>query len=256
MKYKYVIVEKSEGVCTLVFNRPDKYNAINWEMEGEVFKALKEIAEDKEVRVLVITGAGSAFCTGADMEGMLQANIDQGGLTGEEIYEMPFPDMVPVIAAVNGFAIGAGFTMILSCDIRIAAEEAKFSLPFVPIGAIPEAGSIYFLPKLAGISRAMELALTGRAISANEAKEYGLVTDVVPGAQLKDTVYKLAKKIAAAPPLSVMAAKKGFYQCLSGNIKDAIEYEKSTLKWLLKTEDHQEAVKAYMDKRKPVFKGK
>lgn len=256
MKYKNVIVEKSEGVCTLVFNRPDKYNAINWEMEGEVFKALKEIASDKEVRVLVITGAGSAFCTGADMEGMLQANIDSGGLTGEEIYEMPFPDMVPTIAAVNGLAIGAGLTMILSCDIRIAAEEARFSLPFVPIGAIPEAGSMYFLPKLAGISRTMELALTGRAFSAKEAKEYGIVDDVVPGAQLKDTVYKLAKKIAAAPPLSVMAAKKGFYQCLGGNIKDAIEYEKSTLKWLLKTEDHQEAVKAYMDKRKPVFKGK
>lgn len=253
---KYVILEKSEGIATLTFNRPDKFNAFNWEMENEVFEAFSQVDQDKDVRVLVITGAGPAFSTGADVEEMLQKTIDQGGLTGEEHYDMPFRNMVPVIASINGLAIGAGLTIVLQCDIRIAAEEARFSLPFVPMGVIPEAGSTYFLPRLVGIAKACELAFTGRTITAAQAKEIGLVNDVVPAAELKEATYKLAKRIAQAPPLAMRMAKKGLYQGLEASIKDQIEFEKSAIMSLMQTEDFQEAIKAYTEKRKPVFKGK
>ena len=255
-KYKYVIVEKENHICTFTFNRPDRYNAFNWEMEHEVFEAFKDVDADKDIRVIILTGAGVAFSTGADIQDMLQANIDQGGLTGEETYDMPFRHMVPIIAAINGFCIGAGLTITTQCDFRIAAEEARFSLPFVPIGAMPEAGSTYFLPRLIGMSNALDLALTGRTFKAKEAKELGLISQVVPGAMLRDTVFKLAKQIAAAPPQAVKATKQAFYQGLESNIAAAIENEKNTLMWLLKTEDHKEAVKAYMEKRPAVFKGK
>jgi len=253
---KYVVLDKSEGIATVTFNRPDKLNAFNWEMEGEVFDAFRQVEQDKDVRVLVITGAGPAFCTGADVEEMLQETIEKGGLTGREQYDLPFRNMVPVIASINGFAMGAGLTITLQCDIRIAAEEARLSLPFVPFGIIPEAGSTYFLSRLVGIAKACELTFTGKTITAKEAKEIGLVNEVVPLAELKEATYKLAKRIAQGPPLAMQMAKKGLYQGLEASIRDQIEYEKSALMTLMRTEDFQEAIKAFQEKRKPVFKGK
>jgi 2-(1,2-epoxy-1,2-dihydrophenyl)acetyl-CoA isomerase len=253
---KYIILEKSEGIATVTFNRPDKLNAFNWEMEGELHNALEQVGEDKDVRVLVITGAGSAFCTGADVEEMFQEIADRGGLTGREQYDMPFRNMVPVIASINGLAIGAGLTITLQCDIRIAAEEARFSLPFVPFGLAPEAGSTYFLSRLIGIAKACELVFTGKTITAKEAKEIGLVNEVVPAAELKETTYKLAKRMAQGAPLAMQMSKKGLYQGLEASIKDQIEYEKATLMTLTRTEDFQEAIKAFQEKRRPIFKGK
>jgi 2-(1,2-epoxy-1,2-dihydrophenyl)acetyl-CoA isomerase len=255
MNYEYFKVDKSEGVCTLLINRPEKYNAFNWAMTGEFAGALKEINSDKDVRVLVITGSGKAFCTGMDMDAFKEIQ-DQGGLKQDLGWKPLFPSMVPVIAAVNGYAIGMGLSMTLSCDIRIAAEEAKFSFPFVHLSALPEGGSLYFLPKLVGISRAIELLLSGRTFNAKEAKEYGLVTEVMPAAQLMDYTYKLARRIADAPPLSVMKTKKGLYQHLDGSFDSAVDYEKNTLEWLFKTEDFQEAIKALMEQRKPIFHSK
>jgi len=253
---KYIILEKSEGIATVTFNRPDKFNAFNWEMEAEVFDAFKQVEQDKDVRVLVITGAGPAFCTGADIEEMFQGTIDRGGLTGAEEYDLPFRNMVPVIASINGLAIGAGLTITLQCDIRIAAEEARFSLPFVPFGIVPEAGSTYFLSRLIGIAKACELVFTGKTITAGEGKELGLVNEVVPAAELKEATYKLARRIAQGAPLAMQMAKKGLYQGLEASIKDQIEYEKSALMTLMRTEDFQEATKAFQEKRKPIFKGK
>ncbi len=253
---KYIILEKSEGIATITLNRPEKLNAFDWEMEAEFFKALGEVGQDKDVRVLVITGVAPAFSTGADVEEMLQRTAAKGGLTGEERYDLPFRDMVPVIASINGLAIGAGLTITLQCDIRIAAEEARFSLPFVTFGIVPEAGSTYFLSRLVGIAKACELVFTGKTITAKEAKEIGLVNEVVPGAELKEATYKLAKRIAQAPPLAIRMAKKGLYQGLEASIKDQIEFEKSTLMTLMRTEDFQEAIRAFQEKRRPVFKGK
>jgi len=253
---KYIILEKSEGIATITLNRPEKLNAFNWEMEAEFFNALEEVGQDKDVRVLVITGAGPAFSTGADVEETLQKTVEEGGLTGEERYDLPFRNMVPVIASINGFAVGAGLTITLQCDIRIAAEEARFLLPFVTFGLVPEAGSTYFLSRLVGIAKACELVFSGKTITAKEAKEIGLVNEVVPGAELKEATYKLAKRIAQAPPLAMRMAKKGLYQGLEASIKDQIEFEKSALMTLMRTEDFQEAIKAFQEKRKPVFKGK
>ena len=253
---KYVILEKSEGIATITLNRPEKLNAFNWEMEAELFDAVKQVEQDKEVRVLVITGAGAAFSTGADIEEMFQDIADKGGLTGEEHFDVPFRNMVPVIASINGPAIGAGLTIALLSDIRIAAEEASFSLPFVRFGLVPEGGSGYFLSTLIGMAKTCELVFTGRTITAKEAKEMGLVNEVVPAADLKEVTYRLARRIAQAPPLAMQMAKRGLYRGLEASIKDQVEYDKSALLSLSRTEDFHEAIKAFQEKRKPVYKGK
>jgi 2-(1,2-epoxy-1,2-dihydrophenyl)acetyl-CoA isomerase len=253
---KYFFLEQEEGVTTLTINRPDRLNAFNWEMERELFEAINQIEKDEDTRVLVITGAGRAFSTGADIEDQLKVNVERGGLTGEEMYDSPLRDMVPTIASINGLAVGAGMTLALQCDIRIASEEAKMQFPFVQVGAIPEFGSTYTLPRLVGIDRACELVLTGRMIEAKEAKDIGLVTEVVPASELKEATYKLARKIAQNPPLAAKEAKKGLYRGIQVSREESIEFEKSTLIALLNTEDHKEAISAFMEKRKPRFKGK
>jgi 2-(1,2-epoxy-1,2-dihydrophenyl)acetyl-CoA isomerase len=253
---KYFLVDKAEGVATLTMNRPEKFNAFNWEMEHELFEALEQIERDKDVRVLVITGAGAAFCAGADFEEMFQQSIDTGGLSEEAHFDTPLRNMVPTIAAINGVAVGAGMSIALSCDIRVASEDARMSLAYVRVGLGLEGGLSYLIPRLVGIDKACELLFTGRTIDAREAKELGLVTKVVPAAELKETVHKLARTIAQGPPLAMKAVKRGIYNALEASIRDAAEYDKSVLMELVKTDDHKEAVKAFMEKRKPLFKGK
>jgi len=253
---EYFILEKEEGVATLTINRPDRLNAFNWQMEDELYEAFDQVQQDNNIRVLVITGAGKAFSTGADIEDMLQESVERGGLTGKERYDSPLRDMVPTIAAINGIAVGAGMTLALQCDMRIASEQAKIIFPFVQVGALPEFASTYTLPRLVGLDRALELVLSGKTISAVEAERIGLVTRVVPAADLMSETYKLAKAIAESPPLSVQMAKRGLYQGIEVHRTEQVEYEKLALGTLLKTEDHKEAISAFMEKRKPVFKGK
>jgi 2-(1,2-epoxy-1,2-dihydrophenyl)acetyl-CoA isomerase len=256
MSYANIMLEKSDGIATLTLNRPDKLNAFTNAMEVEMFDALQQVRQDKTIRVLVITGAGKAFCAGADFEGMFQELIDRGGLSPDQPVETEFREFPPTIAAINGHAIGAGLTLVLQCDIRIAVEDAKMSLPFVHLGVIPENGSTYYLSRLVGLAKACELIFTGKIITANEAETIGLVNEVVSKDQLMDVTYSLARTIAKAAPLALMMAKKGIYNGLETGVKDAVEFEKSALMALLRSDDHQEAVKAYIEKRPPVFQGK
>lgn len=200
MAYSTIILDKSDAVATLTLNRPDKLNALNETMAAELLDALTQIEKDKDIRALIVSGAGRAFCAGADMGDLFLKYIEQrkqgektsdlmGGMEKLSLQLRNMPQ--PVIASIHGYAVGIGVTLPLQCDIRIASEDTQLSLPFVRIGVIPEFGSTYTLTRLVGIAKACELIFTGKAINAREAKEIGLLNDVVPAAELQKTTYEL-----------------------------------------------------------------
>lgn len=263
MEYKQrrALVEIDEGVATMILNTPEKYNALDVEAVDECRETMKMIAEDDSVRSLIITGAGNAFCSGADRG----SNIF--GMTGPSefwTFMQKISDMIlilrgmpkPVIAAVNGLAVGGGCNMALACDIIIASEAASFRQIYSRIGIHPDAGGTYFLPRLVGVNRACELMFTGRAVNAAEALEIGLVNRVVPADQLMDTVKSLAKEIAGRSPLAIKMIKNSIYSSLASDLQTVLEEEAKALSILMFTQDHQEAMAALAEKRPPVFKGK
>jgi len=265
MAYSTISLEKAEGIATLTLNRPEKLNAINETMAVELLDAITKVEQDKDVKVFIITGTGRAFSAGADVKDLFFKAIEQRK-RGEERFDiLGWMDKMclqvknmpkPVIASINGHAIGIGVTFPLQCDIRIASEEAIFSMPFVRLGIIPECGSTYTLPRLVGIAKACELIFTGKSISAKEAKEIGLVNEVVPAAELQKTTYELAKTITQGAPLAIQMARKGLYQGLDADIQSQLRYEGSALSILTKSEDHEEGVRAFLEKRQASFRGK
>jgi enoyl-CoA hydratase/carnithine racemase len=212
----FILTEVSDGIATLTLNRPEKLNAYTTEMGDEVTAALREWREDAAVRAVILTGAGRGFCAGVDLEHLKahQAgkNASKGPRLGEEDFLKRLPlEMVeypkPLIAAVNGAAIGVGVTMILPCDVRIAAENAKLGLAFVKLGILPGLGSTHLLPRIVGRAKALELVLSARTIGAQEAAECGLVNRVVPAEKLLAEARELAAAIATHRPEVVAAAK-------------------------------------------------
>lgn len=264
MTYSTITLANIEGVATLTLNRPEKLNALNETMAAELLDAVTQVQQDSDVRVLIVTGAGRAFWAGADVRDLFLKGIEQRK-RGEEAFDiigwlerlcLQFRNLPkPTIAAINGHAVGIGVTLPLQCDIRIASEEARFSMPFVRLGLIPEFGSTYALPRLVGIGKACELILTGKFIDAKEAKDIGLINDVVPTAELQKTTFELAKTIAQGAPLAMQMAKGGLYQALDTDIQSQLRYEGQAFRILLQSEDHEEGVKAFLDKRQPEFKG-
>ena len=265
MDFQTIIYEQANGIGTITLNRPDRLNAWNDQVNKEVTEVVKSADADDEVRVLVITGAGRAFCAGADVRGFAQAieerKLDRGA-------REPIPSMVqslpllmrslrkPLIASINGAAVGVGFTIALACDIRIASEEARLGAVFARVGLIPEFGSTYNLPRLIGIAKACELCFTARIIGAAEAKEIGLVNQVVPASELKAATYEMASAIAQMPPISIRLAKRGLYMGLDGEFASQLQFEATGLNICARTEDHAEGVKAFLEKRAPKFKGR
>ena len=219
-------------------------------------------ADNPDVRVVVLTGAGKAFCAGGDMKRMETGT----GLTPPEqrdeirtnhrivktIHEME----KPVIASVNGVAVGAGCDLVLACDMRIASEKARFGEVFANVGLVPDAGGTYFLPRLIGSAKAMELILTGRIIDAREADRIGLVNRVVPHDDLKKETMAFAEKLAQGPPLAMGMAKTAIYRGMQMDLASELEYEAYAQSILMETEDYQEGVKAFSEKRLPNYKGK
>jgi 2-(1,2-epoxy-1,2-dihydrophenyl)acetyl-CoA isomerase len=214
--HHHILTDVSDGIGTLTLNRPEKLNAYTTEMGEEVTAVLRGWREEPTVRAVVLTGAGRGFCAGVDLEHLKahQAgqNASAGPRLGEEDFLRKLPlELVaypkPLVAAVNGAAIGVGVTMILPCDIRIAAEEAKLGLAFVKLGILPGLGSTHLLSRIVGRAKALELVLTARTIAAREALEIGLVNQVVPGAELADAARGVAAAIAAHRPEVVAAAK-------------------------------------------------
>jgi len=263
--YNTILFEKKENIAIITLNRPDKLNATNDPMTAELLNCLEAVDQDKGIQVLIITGAGRAFCAGADLNERFLPKIEQrkeGRLkdtTGEfsELGALALSRIRKVIiAAINGPASGVGCTLALSCDIRIASSTAKFGFPFLRVGILPEFGSTYYLPRLVGIGKACELVFTGQTIDAEEAKEIGLVNRIVPPEKLMEETYSMARKIGEMPPLALAISKRALYQGLRApDLASQLQYEVLALVHLFGTADHEEGVRSFLEKRNPVFKG-
>jgi len=263
MNYQDIIYTKEAGIATITLNRPDKMNAFTPEMMDSVYRAIEDVRQDKEVKVLILTGTGRAFCSGADVKAMAQKLDEQGsGEAGRppeaervSLYHLLQKCEKPVIAAVNGVAVGGGFDLALACDIRIASDQARFAEVFIRRGLIPATGGTYFLPRLVGVDRACQLIWTGDMIDAKEAERIGLVTMVVPHDELESATMELAEKLAKGPPIAIQAAKRIIYEGLDKDLEWTLKEVSEAFKVITKTKDHKEGAKAFVEKREPVFRG-
>jgi 2-(1,2-epoxy-1,2-dihydrophenyl)acetyl-CoA isomerase len=254
---------KHEGITVLVMNRPDRLNALNNELSSALNDALGRIAEDASVRVVVITGAGRAFCAGGDLAAIGKGRQSRETQSLEPLLRAGMQAVLrmrtipqPVIAAVNGAAAGAGMNIALAADIRIAAEEATFGQNFAKVGLFPDYGGTYFLPQLVGPARAAELFYTGDMIDAKTALSIGIVNHVVPGVQLEAEVKSLARKIALGPSLPIQAVKKTLFAAEKNKLSEALEHEVQEQIRCFLSEDCSEGIRAFFDKRPPKFQGK
>ncbi|HYL86233.1 MAG TPA: enoyl-CoA hydratase-related protein [Candidatus Angelobacter sp.] len=259
-----VILEaRHGGIATVVLNRPDRLNALNNELALGLNDALSRIAEDDSVRVVVLTGAGRAFCSGGDL-GAIGKGRASGQTQGLEPLLRAGMQAVltmrvmpqPVIAAVNGAAAGAGMNIALAADIRIAAEEATFGQNFSKVGLFPDFGGTYFLPQLVGPAIAAELFYTGDMIGAKAALDLGIVNRVVPAAQLEAEVRALAEKISQGPPVAVRSVKKSLFASEKKKLAEALEHEVQEQIRCYLSEDCSEGIRAFFEKRAPRFQGK
>lgn len=259
-----VVLESIEnGIATVMLNRPDKLNALNNELATALSNSITRLSEDDSIRVVVLTGAGRAFCAGGDLGVIgkgrqlgdtkdLEPLLRSGMQAVLKIRSMP----QPVIAAVNGAAAGAGMNIALAADIRIAAEEAAFGQNFVKVGLFPDYGGTYFLPELVGPAKAAELFYTGDMIDSRTALELGIVNRVVPAGKLEAEVRILAAKIAQGPPLSIRAIKKTLFGGKQAELSAALEQEVVEQLRCFHSQDCSEGIRAFFEKRPPQFQDK
>ncbi len=257
--YETITLERRGAVALLTINRPDKLNALNKQVHTEGVAALDELRTDDSVRVLIITGAGEkSFIAGADIsefEG--QTPVTQRDLFHEKTFFNTidsFPK--PVIAMVNGFCLGGGNELAMACDIRIASESARFSQPEINLGIMCGGGGTQRLPRLVGEGRAMEMVLTGDMIDAETAHRFGLVNHVYPADQLEAETIKLAEKIAEKAPIALQLSKEAVKFALRSNLDEGLRREVDLFAICFSTEDKKEGVTAFLEKRKPAFKGR
>jgi 2-(1,2-epoxy-1,2-dihydrophenyl)acetyl-CoA isomerase len=260
MSYQNVIIERAQRVGTLTLNRPEKLNAFAGEMRREVADALDELAADDTGRVIVITGAGRAFCAGADVAYMAEL-IEKQDTTamaalveaGRRVVMTIRRSAKPVIGAINGVAAGGGANLALACDIRIASDRASIAQSFNRIGLHPDWGGTYFLPRLVGPAKSLELMWDALPIDANECLRLGLVNRVVPHDLLSDTVATYASTLATKPALSIALTKQAIYQSIDRSLPEMLDYELETQLQCFKTTDAREGIGAFVAKRTPVF---
>jgi 2-(1,2-epoxy-1,2-dihydrophenyl)acetyl-CoA isomerase len=255
--------EIADGIATITLNRPERMNAFTWEMIDAWAAALTECRTDDTVSVVIVTGSGKAFCSGGDI-GEMQKRGDRTPLERKtelegHVHKIPLALEAldkPVIAAINGAATGAGLDLALMADLRIAAESARLGETYVKVGLVPGAGGAWFLPRLVGTAKALELFWTGDIIDAREAERIGLVNRVVPDAELMTTTRALAQRIAGGPPLSIRLIKRAVKEGLRSDLRSALDLISSHYAVVAGSADHREAVAAYLEKRKPVFTGR
>jgi len=258
--YRFVAIERRDGVATLVVSRPEKLNALNAETVAELDRAFRSLVRDDDVRGIVVTGAGEkAFVAGADIAELARMDPLSGiqvSRRGQETFRFVERLPKPVVAAVNGYALGGGLELALACHIRIAAEGARFGLPEVKLGIIPGYGGTVRLPRLVGRGRALELILTGEMIDAAEAYRIGLVNRVVPRAEVRSAAEELVRRILANGPVAVGLALEAVDHGYDTAVEDALSFEAHLFGLLAATADMREGMQAFLEKRPPQFQGR
>lgn len=266
MDYQEILVNVQDYVATVTLNRPQKLNAYTNLMGDELTHAYTTLGKRDDVRVIIMTGAGRGFCSGADVSAVFQKQINEQDKSAPSAPQVVHPRsglhyalyncQKPTIAAINGAAVGIGLTLTLVQDIRILAEEASMGAIFARMGLMPELGSTFMLPRLVGLAKALELTYTARVVKAQEALTIGLVNQVVPGEGLLAAAQEMARQIAALPPLALAVSKRALYQGAENDFDAAVQTETFGLDYLFKTRDHKEAVAAFLEKRTPQFQGR
>ncbi len=254
--------EIRDHVALITLNRPKARNAFSPEMISRWAQCLQEARTEAAVRVVVVTGKGDTFCSGGDIRDMAEGRLrswDMKRFLWEGVHRiaLALEDLdKPVIAAVNGAAMGAGLDMALMCDMRVCSDRARLAESYINMGVVPGDGGAYFLPRLVGSAKALELLLTGDVLTAEQALELGIVNRVAPHDRLMEETFALAERIASKPPLAVRMTKRAVYQGLTGSLRAHLDSVSSHLALLTETEDHLEAARAFLDKRKPEFRGR
>ena len=270
MPYEQILYEKADGVATITLNRPERMNAFTDVMLGEWASALEDARVDRDVRVVILTGAGRGFCAGADLKGgsgVAEAAraetpptaADRRNWLRDGVHKVPRAVQLldkPYIAAVNGSAVGAGMDMASMADIRIAAEGAKFAMSYVKVGLIPGDGGCYLLPRIVGVAKALELIWTGDFFDADEALRIGYVSKVVPAESLMDEARALASRLASGPAVAMQLAKRLVYRGMDSSWNEAFEAAGAAMAIVQSTADSREGPRAFAEGRPPTFEGR
>ena len=262
-RFKNIVFSKEEYVAKIVLNRPERLNAINREMEQELTESLAEAHRDEDIKVLVLTGAGRAFCSGGDVsENMVEeygGSVQKVSDTFHHVYQGVILQLfnldIPTICMINGAAVGLGFDLALACDIRIGSENAKFMVAFTKMGLTPAAGGAWLMPRIMGLAKATEFIYTADLLEAEEALRLGVLNRLVPAASLEQETTALARKISQNSTLANRLAKLQLHRGLDTDLGTALELGATCQAICLTSKDTREALVAFREKRKPVFKG-
>ena len=266
MNFDYILYETRDHVAKITLNRPQTYNGYHEHMVKEIIAAIDLARQDDEIRVLIITGTGKAFCAGGDISGSAESRSRFGEHAMSHLLEMRegFHQLVlsldrfdkPVIAAINGAAVAGGLTLALCCDFRIASDQARLGDTALKFGLLPDEGGAYYFPRVMGMDRALRMTLLAEVYDANRAMELGLVTEVVPHDQLDNRAGQLARQLAAGPPLAIRMAKRMMYKQREMTLANALEDAALSVMITNPSQDVREGIRAFREKRQPNFVGK